>query len=601
MGVLANVPFLGGYNEQDQINRAKEASGLQDMGSMLKLSELMRQSQNEQALRGKLSALTPEQQANPDVVRSLYMQHASPHDALAALSKNPTEGLPQIAQLQYLSKNARDKGNIAIADQLDAHIAKLNSTENSAGQEGMNYLLQASKKVRSGIPLTPEEDAKARLLHQQMTTKVSPLTGAVTNIDYGDQFNPFKNFGVGQTNPAGPKSPAWNPSIPVNSKGGGNVVAPMDTERLAVLQSELKLDPNNPTLLAELGNANSGRNYAGLDSRGAPVAIPMVSPSAMPIGIPKVTFTPGPDKNTPLTTAAKANADLKAGRITQDQFDAAVGGVKAYTPSELSAVGAQIATGMPITQVIPGFGAAYAAPRNAGRAEAINQIKAQNPGMSDQQAGEELANRSIDFVAGKKSVGQLTTMLGATRQAVDQLDQNVKKVSEAMDKLGGGGLKDLSPIFTAIARGEQKWTGDPAYSELYFYMHAAAMESARILQGGQSSIAQLHQGAAEEAKKWADANFTTPKAWKEGVAPAMLQEGKMRIETYQNAIQKQRIGGNRLPIPDTSPLAPTSGNLSDQIPGQQSQGNTVTLPTGKVLTFPSGAAAQAFRMEAGIK
>jgi hypothetical protein len=222
---------------------------------------------------------------------------------------------------------------------------------------------------------------------------------------------------------------------------------------------------------------------------------------------------------------------------------------------ELASAAAQVASGMPIMQVVPGYGRNVTDRREAVRAEAVNQIKAKNPGMDDAQAGQELANRTIDFAAGRRSVTQLNTMLGATRQAVDQLDFNVKKVTEQMDKLPSS---DISPIINAIARGEQKWTGDPAYSALFYYMHAAGMESARILQGGQASVAQLHQGAADEAKKWASANFTTPKAWKEGVAPAMLAEGAYRIKTYESAIAKQRVGG----VAAAPAAAPSQGGWS---------------------------------------
>lgn len=243
---------------------------------------------------------------------------------------------------------------------------------------------------------------------------------------------------------------------------------------------------------------------------------------------------------------------------------------------DLTSAGAQVASGMPVTQVVAGYGRNIADRRESVRAEAIAQIKAQNPGMTDAQAGQELANRTIDFAAGKRSVTQLNTMLGATRQAVDQLDFNVKKVTEQMDKLPSS---DLSPVINAIARGEQKWTGNPAYSALFYYMHAAGMESARILQGGQASVAQLHQGAADEAKKWADANFTTPKAWKEGVAPAMLAEGAYRIKTYESAISKQRLGGGAATPAPAAPSAPSGGFQ---------EGQTATGPGGAKIIFKGG-------------
>lgn len=225
------------------------------------------------------------------------------------------------------------------------------------------------------------------------------------------------------------------------------------------------------------------------------------------------------------------------------------------TPAQRKATAAMVAAGMPLSQAVPGMGTAAVQERSEARNDAIEQIK-QETGMSDAQAGEELANRNIGFAAGKRSTSQLTTMLGATRQAVDQLDFNVKKVSDEMAKLPSS---DLSPIINAIARGASKWTGDPAYSSLFFYMHAAAMESARILQGGQASIAQLHQGAADEARKWADANFTTPAAWNQGVAPAMHAEGSERIKTYERAIAAARVG-------QQNPAAPPSPNLPTASP-----------------------------------
>ena len=53
-------------------------------------------------------------------------------------------------------------------------------------------------------------------------------------------------------------------------------------------------------------------------------------------------------------------------------------------------------------------------------------------------------------------------------------------------------------------------------------------------------MAQLYQGAADEAKKWASAGMTTPKMWNEGVAPSIISEGHERIKTYERAIEKQK-------------------------------------------------------------
>ena len=194
---------------------------------------------------------------------------------------------------------------------------------------------------------------------------------------------------------------------------------------------------------------------------------------------------------------------------------------------------AMLARGVPANVAIPGFSTSASHLRIAYQTEAISQIMKENPGMDRAQAGEELARRGVGFKSGASSTMQLTKMLGATEQAVDQLDYNADKVKEEMRKLGSS---NLSPVVNALARGEEKWTGDPAYSSLFFYMHATAMESARILQGGQASVAQLHQGAAEEAQKWASINMT-PESF-DAVAKAIHDEGHKRLQTYQDAISK---------------------------------------------------------------
>jgi hypothetical protein len=143
----------------------------------------------------------------------------------------------------------------------------------------------------------------------------------------------------------------------------------------------------------------------------------------------------------------------------------------------------------------------------------------------------------IGTAAEKSSVTQLNTMLGATRQAVSQLQYNIGEVNKLLTSMSGS---DISPVVNAIARGEEKWSGDPKYSSLFFFMYGVATESARILAGGQASRAQLHQGAAEEAQKWASINMTPASFMaKDGVGPAMIREGDNRIKNFEDAIAAQ--------------------------------------------------------------
>jgi hypothetical protein len=148
-------------------------------------------------------------------------------------------------------------------------------------------------------------------------------------------------------------------------------------------------------------------------------------------------------------------------------------------------------------------------------------------------------------------------MLGATRQASQQLDYNINGATQEMAKLKS---TDLSPIFNAIERKEEKWTGDPAYSSLFYYLQGAAMEAARMQSGGQASIAQLHEGAAHRAEEWASIGMT-PASWK-AVSQAMAGEGSYRIKTFENSISQQQGRGGPMDTPPVGSIGAGGGGNS---------------------------------------
>jgi hypothetical protein len=212
------------------------------------------------------------------------------------------------------------------------------------------------------------------------------------------------------------------------------------------------------------------------------------------------------------------------------------------SPEQLASLGAEVATGMPLSQAVKGYGKEASALGEAARSEAIKQIMKEK-GIDARAAGEELANRQIDFTASKGSVGQLTKMKGATVAAVEQLDYN---------------LDSVLPVLNALARGEEKWTGDPKLNSLFFSMQASTTEAARIMSGGQASAAQLHQGAQEEAQKWADAKWTTPEQF-DNLADTLHAEGQNRIKNYEDAIKK----GGRGALGTGGGTAPKVGTVED--------------------------------------
>ncbi len=557
MASLSDIPFLGGYLGQQAVNRTAGDDVLKQAGGYMTLAG---QAQEQQA---KVRA-AQEQGA----IRSILESDAPPEAKQQALLRIPggiaiLEHMTKVQKEQQqvdLTKQMMGNGGIEAmsTEQLGALVPKL-AVAGHPGVAAVQSLYEKRRATEAARAQMPLLQSQAQPVTEQPVTDAGgiqrsqvapggpmvaapPMSGpAPVGVPVSPEpvppevaaaaasGQPF-SIGVG---------PSANPAENVTKVGGMfapylNSPNPAIRNAAAMYQARLNnMTPEmlTPQMLTTL--ENRARDLAMKDiTQQGPHADPLVQVmrDGKPTFVRRSEVVSG--ESTPVN--ATTLGDAAASRETND-------------PAYMAAKAAQAASGEPLNQIVSGYGKEALQKRNAIDKEATALIKRQNPSMTDAQVGEELANRRIDYVAGRRSITQLATMLGATRQAVDQLDFNVKKVTAAMDKLGGSGLTDLSPVINAIARGEEKWTGNPAYSELYYYMFAAGQESARILSGGQASIAQLHQGAADEARKWADANMTTPKAWKEGVAPAMLAEGQERLKTYQRAIQAQRPGGAQTP------------------------------------------------------
>jgi len=252
-------------------------------------------------------------------------------------------------------------------------------------------------------------------------------------------------------------------------------------------------------------------------------------------------------------------------------------GKDASAPSSPS-LAAAAATGMPLNQLIPGYGKLASQERKSARDGAIAMIKKEK-GLTDEQAGQEYARRTIEFAAGKTSVTALNKMEGFTRSALGQLDFNVKKASEFMDKVPE--QTDLSPVLNAIITKKEKWEGNPNMAPLFLYMNGVAIETARLQSGAQASTAQLHQGAAEEAKKWLEAGAITPASWK-ALAPEIISEGENRLKNFQDAKAAMMPS-------DSSTTPPAAGPTAAPPPGGPKAGGAGAMPTA---TGPGGKKVQ---------
>lgn len=513
--------------------------------------------QNSVGQVGILQHIQAAQQAQQ--VRGIMANAKSPEDAIPALMQAGPVGLQTagvIAQLQqHMTALGQAKREAAFRDPANL-------------QQFMTPGSPASAAPPDDLGGGPPKPAMPGQIDPQRLLSGAVAAGVVNPLQYAqEQISNNKPTYAPRNSPGYWQGGIFNPTPQPAAANTKNVQMFTDAQG-----NPWERDPT------------SGTWHRGVVAPGEPTGAPGAEPAPTPPTTPPGAMAPPGGWQVP--PGVQAQRDAAAATIVSREGQpngggaiptaSVVGGPPVQTPpssqflppkavpgsappmavADMQSAGAQVAMGMPLTQVVPGFGRDAVNQRNAARAEAIKQIKAERPGMTEIQAGQELAQRNIDFIAGKSSSMQLNKMLGATKQAVNQLEFNIDKTVETLKSLPSS---DLSPIINAIARGEEKWTGDPKYSALFYYMTATATESARILSGGQASAAQLHQGAAEEAKNWANVNMT-PKSFIEGVAPAMKQEGRARLRTYEQAMQSQRVGANRPGA--NQPAAGTPGDYS---------------------------------------
>jgi hypothetical protein len=187
-----------------------------------------------------------------------------------------------------------------------------------------------------------------------------------------------------------------------------------------------------------------------------------------------------------------------------------------------ASVGEQVATGQPLTEIIPGYGKEAATMRTAGRLAGIKAIQAET-GMSAGEAGKELAARGVDYKSGRGASLQITKDISAFRPYKEMLDKNV---DIAID-LG----RKITSTNAAIANKPINWlkqnAGDnPDTAEYLAQMAFVQTEAARVLNNPRL-VGQLTDEAKREMAAVINGNM--PIKATERVLRRVQQDGENRI------------------------------------------------------------------------
>jgi len=463
-GVIANIPGYAGYRGSEELNQRRQLQELQQAGILEKIITAGRANQLATAFRGELGALGPD--ATDEQRSAVALKYGAPKDIIThADTRARVQANQEIAMARLTQAAQTAAANLSIKDR-NATTAeqKAQVAAERAGVE--NWYQRSAMQIKRG------EAAYALPPGFLGAGEAPPATGGTAPPASG-----VAPTGVPTAAQAAPGIPPQDLAAFNIARAGGTatsqrMVPPEEEARMAEIPAPAPQGAPQPAPAQPIVPTSAPMpDAANLDARdlqargGVPqpiAAAPVPTPAEVPVAP---------------TAPARQLSQKALDQIEIDRRKTLGKELPPLTGSSLVTAGSQHASGMPLMQIAPGYSRNMGDRRDLIRQEAIRQIKAQNPGMDDIQAGEELANRGVALKASQASVTQLEKMKGATDQAVMQLDFNVDKVTQAIDKLsktlGGEDNINLSPLFTAMACAVRKWTGDPAYSELYYFMFAA--------------------------------------------------------------------------------------------------------------------------------
>lgn len=269
--------------------------------------------------------------------------------------------------------------------------------------------------------------------------------------------------------PAAPGGMPVNPSPPGRMQIPQNVQAQRDAERIAILEKEAQNFPNDQALAAELANAKSGRNYAGLSS-GASTVSGVTPDGRVPQGAPQV---------------ANPRVDMT---LTGDDF------IKQLPPALASEVKAYAEGRRPFPSGM------------AGKSPAVQQ-------MMQMVAAYDPTFDATDYnKRNKTATGFATGKQGDAVKAINQAINHAGSLNDTIDKLDNSNMIGANLALTPISNAFQRHVlNDPTQGEFKQNATALASELRKVFAGSGGG------------------NLTELKQWEEGLP---LNESKQQQKAY---------------------------------------------------------------------
>jgi hypothetical protein len=139
--------------------------------------------------------------------------------------------------------------------------------------------------------------------------------------------------------------------------------------------------------------------------------------------------------------------------------------------------------GVPLTQVMPGQGKEAVRMRSLLQQQALDQLQRENPGMTAEEAGDELGVRQINYRAATHATSQLATSSAAINRSSIKIEKDMASMGEALQKMGTGDEPAfVGRVFSSI-KTNLKPGGDKASTEFGGWLLEVAGEYAKLASG----------------------------------------------------------------------------------------------------------------------
>lgn len=165
---------------------------------------------------------------------------------------------------------------------------------------------------------------------------------------------------------------------------------------------------------------------------------------------------------------------------------------------------AMVLQGAPRTAVVGGMGKESTARWQAAKAAAVDTLMKEK-GMTAAQAGAYIANQELEYKARGGALNAIEKRASGIEYTTEQIKNNIDTMNSVLDKVSAkGGAKILNQPLNKL----REQFSDEDRGVLDLVTQQVATEYERQLQGGQLSVAQLHTGAAEDAKRLLNQDMT---------------------------------------------------------------------------------------------